>query len=300
MSTYNKEAAAYELESTQNPAEGATATPGSTTKPKKRSTFNPVKAVVGGISQGSQAVVGGLGQGAQAVRGGISQVEKGVSKAGDTIARVPGVNYGVSFFADYRKFMDRGNVIDLAVAVVIGAAFTAIVTSLVTDIITPVISLASGKNLEENFIVLRHSDPSNFTTYSTRAQAQSDHSVTWNWGNFIQTVINFFIVSSCVFLIVKLYQMGRNTAVEVSEKNCDYCIKKIPIEAVRCPECTTWLDWDACSKAKNLERLAANAGMNTGLPTSMPVPMPAMGLAAGAVASPYMGSSNGVDSHGHF
>ncbi|KAG0357308.1 hypothetical protein BGX24_006244, partial [Mortierella sp. AD032] len=257
-------------------------------------------AVVGGISQGSQAVVGGLGQGAQAVRGGLSQVEKGVSKAGGTIARVPGVNYGVSFFADYRKFMDRGNVIDLAVAVVIGAAFTAIVTSLVTDIITPIISLASGKNLEENFIVLRHNRDSNTTVYSTRSQAQLDHSVTWNWGNFIQTVINFFIVSACVFLIVKLYQMGRNTAVEVSEKNCDYCIKKIPVEAVRCPECTTWLDWDACCKAKSLEAMAANAGMNNGLPTSMPVPMPAMGLAAGAVASPYMGSSNGVDSLGHF
>ncbi|KAF9115228.1 hypothetical protein BGW39_003117 [Mortierella sp. 14UC] len=300
MSTYNKEAAAYELESTQNPAEETTSPQSSATKAKKRSTFNPVKAVVGGVSQGSKAVVGGIGQGigqgAQAVRGGISQVEKGVSKAGDTFAKVPGVNYGVSFFADYRKFMDRGNVIDLAVAVVIGAAFTAIVTSLVTDIITPIISLASGKNLEENFIVLRQNKNSNTTVYSTRAQAQSDHSVTWNWGNFLQTVINFFIISACVFLIVKLYQMGRNTTVEVSEKTCDYCVKKIPVEAVRCPLCTTWLDWDACSKAKSLENMAAGVG----LPTSMPVPMPAMGLAAGSVASPYMGSSSGIDSHGHF
>ncbi|KAF9904242.1 hypothetical protein EC991_002897 [Linnemannia zychae] len=302
MSNYDKEAAAYELESTQSPIEGTTATQDSAAKPKKRSTFNPVKVVVGGVSQGSKAVVGGIGQGAQAVRGGISQVEKGVSKAGDTFAKVPGVNYGVSFFADYRKFMDRGNVIDLAVAVVIGAAFTAIVTSLVTDIITPIISLASGKNLEENFIVLRRPNDTSTTTYSTRAQAQADHSVTWNWGNFIQTVINFFIISACVFLIVKLYQMGRNTAVEVTEKNCDYCIKKIPIEAVRCPECTTWLDWDACAKAKSLENMAANASNGNGLPTSMPVPMPLppMGLAAGAVASPYMGSSNGIDSHGHF
>ncbi|KAF9089434.1 hypothetical protein BGX23_006702 [Mortierella sp. AD031] len=250
-----------------------------------------VWAVVGGISQGSKAVVGGVSQGTQAVRGGISQVEKGVNFAGNTLQKVPGVNYGVSFFADYRKFMDRGNVIDLAVAVVIGAAFTAIVTSLVTDIITPIIALASGKNLEENFIVLRHSKNSTEVNYATRAQAQLDHSITWNWGNFIQTVINFFIISACVFLIVKLYQVGRNTKVEVSEKSCDYCLKKIPIEAVRCPECTTWLDWDACTKVANMERLAAGGGLNT------------MGLAAGAVSSQYMppaGSPSGVDTLGHF
>ncbi|KAG0285872.1 hypothetical protein BGZ96_009946 [Linnemannia gamsii] len=289
MSAYNKEAAAYELEQPMSPTQE---------KAKKRG-FNPVKVVVGGISQGSQAVVGGIGQGigqgASAVRGGLSQVEKGVSKAGDTLGKVPGVNYGVSFFADYRKFMDRGNVIDLAVAVVIGAAFTSIVTSLVTDIITPIIALASGKNLEENFVILRH-NPDTTTIYGTRAQAQSDHSITWNWGNFIQTVINFFIISACVFLIVKLYQMGRNTSTEVTEKTCDYCIKKIPVEAVRCPQCTTWLDWDACTKVKNMERLAAGEGLNTtGLP-SMPVPMPfnPVGLAAGAV------SSGGVDTLAHF
>ncbi|KAF9920935.1 hypothetical protein FBU30_009112, partial [Linnemannia zychae] len=112
MSSY-KEAAAYELNSS---TADTGATPNDTMgKPKKRATFNPVKAVVGG----TQAVVGGIGQG-------ISQVEKGVNlagntltKAGDTLTKVPGVNYGVSFFADYRKFLDRGNVIDLAVAVVI-------------------------------------------------------------------------------------------------------------------------------------------------------------------------------------
>ncbi|KAG0248101.1 hypothetical protein BG011_000518, partial [Mortierella polycephala] len=86
---------------------------------KKRGLINPVKVVARGVSQGSQAVVGGVSQGAQAVRGGISQVEKGVNNVGDKLNKVPGVSYGVSFFSDYRKFMDRGNVIDLAVAVVI-------------------------------------------------------------------------------------------------------------------------------------------------------------------------------------
>ncbi|KAG9068138.1 hypothetical protein KI688_011733 [Linnemannia hyalina] len=301
MSAYNKEAAAYELEqSNQEPIDSVTSTGAQQEKAKKRG-FNPVKVVTKGSQAVVGGVVGGIGQGASAVRGGISQVEKGVSKAGDTLVRVPGVNYGVSFFSDYRKFMDRGNVIDLAVAVVIGAAFTAIVTSLVTDIITPIIALASGKNLEENFLILRH-NPLTDTTYSTRAQAQADHSITWNWGNFIQTVINFFIVSACVFIIVKIYQASRNTKTEVTEKACDYCMKKIPVEAVRCPECTTWLDWDACTKVKNMEHLAAGGGLNTtGLP-GMPVPMPfnPNGLAAGAVSQPYMGSSNGVDSLGRF
>ncbi|KAF8936758.1 large-conductance mechanosensitive channel [Dissophora ornata] len=220
-------------------------------KDTKKRSMNPVRAVTRGVSQGTQVV-----------RGGISQVEKGVGNVGNIVSKVPGVKHGVSFFADYRKFMDRGNVIDLAVAVVIGAAFTAIVTSLVTDIITPIIALASGKNLEENFIILRHNKTSVMTDYPTRAIAQADGNITWNWGNFIQTVINFFIISGCVFLIIKLYQVGRNTKTEVTEKSCDYCLTKVPLNAVRCPECTTWLDWDACTKAAQMERIAAAGALN--------------------------------------
>ncbi|KAK3848125.1 MAG: large-conductance mechanosensitive channel [Linnemannia gamsii] len=206
----------------------------------------------------------GITHGAQAVRGGISNVEKGVGQVGDKLAKAPGVSQGVSFFADYRKFMDRGNVIDLAVAVVVGAAFTAIVTSLVTDIITPLIAMASGKNLEENFVILRRNPllPDG-TAIPTRLYAKEHMTVTWNWGNFVQTVINFFIISGCVFLVVKLYEVSRNTKKEVTEKKCDYCLKSIPLNAVRCPNCTTWLDWDACAKVANLERAAAVAGGNS-------------------------------------
>ncbi|KAF9179418.1 hypothetical protein BGZ49_005153 [Haplosporangium sp. Z 27] len=210
---------------------------------------NPIKAVSKGVAQGSQAVLGG-----------ISQVEQGVNNVGNTLNKVPGVKHGVSFFSDYRKFMDRGNVIDLAVAVVIGAAFTSIVTSLVTDIITPILALASGKNLEENFLILRRNETAGYVKYPTRAAAQAEGNITWNWGNFLQTVINFFIVSGCVFLIVKVYQIGRNTKTEVTEKSCDYCGKKVPIKSVRCPMCTTWLDWDVCTKVANMERIAATGG----------------------------------------
>ncbi|KAF9146783.1 hypothetical protein BG015_011502 [Linnemannia schmuckeri] len=209
----------------------------------------------------------GITHGAQAVRGGISNVEKGVGQVGDKLVKAPGMKQGASFFADYRKFMDRGNVIDLAVAVVVGAAFTAIVTSLVTDIITPLIAIALGKNLEENFVVLRRNplEPAD-TSLPTRAFAKEHMAVTWNWGNFVQTVINFFIISGCVFIFVKVYEISRSSKKEVTEKKCDYCLKSIPLNAVRCPNCTTWLDWDACAKVTNMERVAAaasNGGNNS-------------------------------------
>ncbi|KAG0307215.1 hypothetical protein BGZ98_000789 [Dissophora globulifera] len=227
-------------------------------KAKKRM-VNPAKAVAGGISHGTHAVAGGVVYGANAVRGGISNVEKGVSAVGTKLNTVPVVSHGVSFFSDYRKFMDRGNVMDLAVAVVIGAAFTAIVTSLVNDIITPVIALASGKNLDENFIILRHTTNATAAALgppATRQQAKDAGNITWNWGNFVQTVINFFIISGCIFLLVKAYQMARNNKAAVTEKKCDYCLKGAPLNAVRCPTCTTWLDWDAYTKVANLKRAA--------------------------------------------
>ncbi|KAF9358488.1 hypothetical protein BGX26_001650 [Mortierella sp. AD094] len=184
--------------------------------PSQQSTFNEKKSRKGILSVNPVKAV------SKGVTEGISQVEKGVNLAGNTLTKVPGVKHGVSFFTDYRKFMDRGNVIDLAVAVVVGAAFT---------------------------------------SYPTRDLAHAAGDITWNWGNFLQTVINFFIISGCVFLIVKIYQAGCNTKTEVTEKPCDYCFKKIPIKAVRCPDCTTWLDWDACTKTANMERIAASGGI---------------------------------------
>ncbi|KAI8353522.1 large-conductance mechanosensitive channel, partial [Mortierella sp. GBAus27b] len=185
-----------------------------------------------------------------------------------------GVSKGTSFFSDYRKFMDRGNVIDLAVAVIIGAAFTGIVTSLVADIITPLLALASGKNLEENFVILRRGS-SNSTTQipATRLQAKEAGMLTWNWGNFMQTVINFFIISGCVFMIVKVYQMTRNKKDEVTEKKCDYCFKGVPLDSIRCPNCTTWLDWDAFVRVKNKERKAEATAQSSSSSSYVDVPL---------------------------
>ncbi|KAK3833647.1 MAG: large-conductance mechanosensitive channel [Linnemannia gamsii] len=221
----------HEIDTTATAAAGKTA--------KKRLNINPAKAVIGGISQSANAVK----QGANVVKGGISQVENGLTK-------VPGISQGVSIFADYRKFLDRGNVIDLAVAVVIGAAFTSIVDSLVKDIISPIVALASGKALEENFVVLRKDDTFANPDFSTRSSVKASNALSWNYGNFVQTVINFFIISACVFLIVKLYQMGRNTKTAVTEKKCPFCSGSIELNAVRCSKCTSWLDLDEYARAE--------------------------------------------------
>ncbi|KAF9900923.1 hypothetical protein EC991_006730 [Linnemannia zychae] len=218
---------------------------------KKRLNINPAKAVIGGISQSANAVK----QGANVVKGGISQVENGLTDVGGKLTKVPGISQGVSIFADYRKFLDRGNVIDLAVAVVIGAAFTSIVDSLVKDIISPIVALASGKALEENFVVLRKDDTFLNPDFSTRASVKASNALSWNYGNFVQTVINFFIISACVFVIVKLYQMGRNTKTAVTEKKCPFCSGSIELKAVRCSKCTSWLDLDEYARAEeNLAR----------------------------------------------
>ncbi|KAF9349962.1 hypothetical protein BGX26_011831 [Mortierella sp. AD094] len=201
----------------------------------------------------------GYAHGIDVVRGGIHTVEKGASCVGHKLQRVPGIKQSVSFFSDYRKFMDRGNVDDLAVAVVVGTAFTAIVTSLVTDVITPVIALASGKNLQENFVILRYSNNATARALGepkTRQQAQNAGDITWNWGNFVQTVLNFFITSGCVFLIFKVYEVARNKKKDANEKDCEHCFKSIPIKALRCPNCTTWIDWSECTRVTNLEREA--------------------------------------------
>ncbi|KAF9213426.1 hypothetical protein BGZ59_005373 [Podila verticillata] len=183
---------------------------------KRRLNINPTKAVIGGITQSTHAV-----------RGGLSQMEKGVNNVGGKLTKVPGISQGVSIFADYRKFLDRGNVIDLAVAVVI-----------------------------ENFVVLRKDESFVNPDYSTRESVKASMALSWNYGNFVQTVINFFIISACVFVIVKLYQMGRNTKTAVTEKKCRYCTASIELDAVRCSHCTSWLDMN---EYYNLKQLMAQA-----------------------------------------
>lgn len=128
---------------------------------------------------------------------------------------------------EFREFISRGNVMELAVAVIIGAAFGAIVTSLVKDIIMPIVGIFVGK---DSFASLSVTINGAVITY----------------GSFIQAVINFLIIAFVIFMIVRYYNRLLNTfkkpaAVDPTTKDCPYCLTSIPIKATRCPACTSQL-----------------------------------------------------------
>lgn len=141
---------------------------------------------------------------------------------------------------EFKKFALRGNMLDLAVGVIIGGAFNSIVKSLVDDIIMPIISLFTGKiDFSNLFISL------DGTHYTTLAAAQEAGAATLNYGNFISGVINFLIMAFVVFMIVKgvnkLNRKEEAPAAAPSTKICPYCKSEISIEATRCPHCTSQL-----------------------------------------------------------
>jgi large conductance mechanosensitive channel len=148
---------------------------------------------------------------------------------------------------DFREFIMRGNVIDMAVGIIIGAAFGTVVTSLVRDIIMPPISLALGRVDFSNLFVLLKEGPQAAPPYYSLAEAQAAGAVTENYGFFIITVFSFLIIAFVVFLLIRAI-MNMRRRVEAPKpgappttKDCPYCISKIPIKATRCPNCTSEL-----------------------------------------------------------
>ena len=144
---------------------------------------------------------------------------------------------------DFKTFLMRGNVLDLAVAVVIGASFGAVVKSMVDDIIMPPIGLAAGKlDFSNLFILLKDGKPGH-APYTSPAMAKADGAVTLNYGSFINTIIAFLIVAACVFLIVRVASRfaAKPVAPPPNTKACPECAMSIPIAAKRCPNCTTVL-----------------------------------------------------------
>ncbi len=149
-----------------------------------------------------------------------------------------------SFIAEFKKFIMRGNVIDLAVGVIIGGAFQAIVNSLVNDIVSPVLSLATkGINLADKFIVLTMDE----VAFTTAEAAKEAGYATLNYGSFITAVINFLIMAFVIFMLVKginkVAELGKKkeeeAPAEPTTKICPYCKSEISIEAVKCPCCTS-------------------------------------------------------------
>ncbi len=143
---------------------------------------------------------------------------------------------------EFKKFIMRGNVLDMAVGIVIGTAFVAIVQSFVNDILMPPIGLLlGGIDFSNLFITLKGGATAG--PYLTVAEAQEAGAVTLNYGVFINTIISFLIIGFAVFLIIrKVNSMKKKEEVAPpSTKECPYCFTMIPIKAKRCPNCTTEL-----------------------------------------------------------
>ena len=141
---------------------------------------------------------------------------------------------------EFKEFVMRGNVLDLAVAVVIGAAFGKIIASLVDDVIMPPIGLALGNvDFANLFISLSGKD------YPSVAAAKAAGAATLNYGIFFNTIFNFLIVAFVIFLLIRSYgkmQKPAPTAAPApTTKDCPYCLSAIPIKATRCAHCTSEL-----------------------------------------------------------
>jgi large conductance mechanosensitive channel len=139
---------------------------------------------------------------------------------------------------DFREFIMRGNVLDLAVAVIIGAAFGKIVTSLVNDIVMPPIGLILG-NVDFSGLFIDLSG----VHHATLAAAKAAGAATINYGLFLNTVIDFVIVAFCIFFVVRQANRFKKkpAPADPTTKACLFCCTQIPIPATRCPNCTSQL-----------------------------------------------------------
>ena len=142
---------------------------------------------------------------------------------------------------EFKAFAMRGNVVDLAVGVIIGGAFGKIISSLVSDIIMPPIGLLLGNvDFSDLFISLSGGK------FTSLVQAQEAGAVTINYGLFINTIVDFLIVAMAIFLLVrqlnKLEKPKQETAAEPTTKTCPFCMTEIALKATRCPACTSKLE----------------------------------------------------------
>lgn len=139
---------------------------------------------------------------------------------------------------EFKQFIARGNVVDLAVGVIIGAAFGKIITSFVNDILMPPIGLLLGNvDFANLFITLSGG------VHTTLEEAQAAGAATINYGVFINTIIDFLIVAFVIFLFIRQVNRLKKPAppAEPTTKACPYCLSDIPIKATRCPHCTSEL-----------------------------------------------------------
>lgn len=136
---------------------------------------------------------------------------------------------------EFKTFAVKGNVIDMAVGIIIGAAFGSIVSSLVNDLIMPPIGMLLGKVDFRNFFI--NLSGGSFTSLEEATKAGA---VLIKYGVFINILINFFIIAFCVFLLVKgINRLKKKEEAPITQKECPYCFSKINVNAVKCPYCTS-------------------------------------------------------------
>lgn len=162
------------------------------------------------------------------------------------------------FFGEFKKFIMRGNVIDLAVGVIIGGAFQAIVNSVINDLIMPFVGLLTGDvNFTDQFVVLRLAEGvEEGTKYLSLTEAKDAGATVFAYGSFITALINFLIMAFVIFLLVRTINRVTDKANAKKEKEeaapaapttkiCPYCKSEIAIDATRCPHCTSEQPADA-------------------------------------------------------
>ena len=137
---------------------------------------------------------------------------------------------------EFKDFAMRGNMLDLAVGIILGAAFGAIIASLVSDIIMPPIGMMLGQVDFSNLFVALDGG-----TYATIADAKTVKAPTLNYGIFINTIIEFLIIAFAVFLLVRQINRLKGPAPEPADRECPFCVSKISLKATRCPFCTAEL-----------------------------------------------------------
>ena len=133
-----------------------------------------------------------------------------------------------TFMAEFKKFVARGNVMDMAVGIIIGGAFTAIVTSLVDDVLMPVLSLLTG-GFDFNALCI--------------VLGEGENAATLNYGSFIAAIINFLLISLVIFMLIKTINKlsVKKEEAPAATKECPFCKEQIAVSAVRCPHCTSEL-----------------------------------------------------------
>jgi len=143
-------------------------------------------------------------------------------------------------FSEFKAFIMRGNVLDLAVAVIIGGAFGKIITSLVNDLIMPPVGLLLGNVDFSNLFVSLSG-----VEYASLAEAQKAGAATLNYGLFINAVVNFVIIAFAIFMVVRaanrVQALQAKPAAAATTRDCPHCLSSVPIKATRCAHCTSTL-----------------------------------------------------------